>query len=113
QAFESSLVNVQPFTASHASSVHGLPSLQTRGGPLHVPFWHVSVPFGPVQALPSSHDEPFGFFASGGQLPAPSHISAASHWAAAERQVTVMAEKFGRHVPDPSQVSGLLHTVLV
>jgi hypothetical protein len=39
------------------SSVHGLPSLQTRGVPaVQIPLWHVSLP---LQTLPSEHDVPF------------------------------------------------------
>jgi hypothetical protein len=51
-----------PFKVLHASSVHGLLSLQITGlVPTHVPLWHASVC---VQALPSVQDVPlvaFGF----------------------------------------------------
>src|SRR5262249_23551699 len=59
------------------------------------------------------HGDPFGFWASAGQLPAPSQVSAASHWPAAVRHTTVVAAKLVRHVPVPSQVSAPLQTVLV
>jgi hypothetical protein len=48
-----------------------------------------------------------------GQLPAPSHVSATSHWPLAERHTTVFAATFVRQVPAPSQVSAPLQTVLV
>jgi hypothetical protein len=111
--FVSSFVNVQPVVASQASSVQTLPSLQVRDAPPQTPLWQVSVLFGPVHALPSLHGDPFGFCASAGQLPAPSQLSAASHWPAAVRHTTVFDAKFGRHVPAPSQVSAPLQTVLV
>jgi hypothetical protein len=47
----------QPKMGSHASVVHGSPSLHVSGAPaVHAPAWHVSVP---LQTVPSVHDVPF------------------------------------------------------
>ena len=89
QAFASLATNAHaPFAGLHASSVHGLESLQTIGFvPVQAPAWHVSLW---VQALPSVHDVPLGALGFE-QVPVPGlHTPATWHWSLAV-QVTGLA----------------------
>src|SRR5207237_241679 len=97
---------LQPVAGSQRSSVQGLSSSQSRGGPpAQAPAWQVSRV---VQALRSSQAVPSGSNPSVGQRSAvPSQLSARSHSPAAPRQTTLEGWKpsAGQRSLTPSQVS--------
>src|SRR5207253_3183803 len=100
---------LQPVAGSQRSSVQGLSSSQSRGGPpAQAPAWQVS---GVVQALRSSQAVPSGSNPSVGQRSViPSQLSATSHAPAFGRQTPVFLPSRGQLGLVPEQCSASSHS---
>src|SRR5207249_4886102 len=100
---------LQPVAGSQRSSVQGLSSSQSRGGPpAQAPAWQVSRV---VQALRSSQAVPSGSNPSVGQRSViPSQLSATSHAPAFGRQTPVFLPSGGQLALVPEQCSASSHS---